>query len=159
MFKTSGGLLLVNSGTFEILKKNKKQGFGGGRGEEGYFSAIRKMCLSTQTWGCSLVCSVNFVIQNMRSKKVGRCILVYSATFVIRKHLCSNEAGGCFLVYSGTFVIWKHVCSNQGGLCFFVYSVTFLIRGNMYVQIKRGTAFIIRKIYVQNKRNAAALVY
>ena len=44
---------------------------------------------------------------------------VYSASFVIQKHVYSNQAGGCFLVYSGTIVIWKHVTSNQAGGCYF----------------------------------------
>ena len=64
--QTSGELLLVNSGTFEVLKKNKKRGFGGG----GLFFYNTKTVSSTQTWGCSLVYSVNFIIQNMRSKKL-----------------------------------------------------------------------------------------
>ena len=32
--------------------------------------------------------------------------------------MCCNLAGGCFLVYSATFVIQKHVCSNQAEGCF-----------------------------------------
>ena len=32
--------------------------------------------------------------------------------------MCCNLAGGCLLVYSATFVIQKHVCSNQAEGCF-----------------------------------------
>ena len=73
--------------------------------------------------------------------QTGGCVFVYSATFVIRKHMCSNQAGGCFLGHSATFIIPKYLCSNQTGDCFF----SLLIMNKYYT-----SKILLLRIFIKN---------
>ena len=55
-------------------------------------------------------------------KKWGSYCFVYSAVFLVQKHVLQTKMG-CFLVYSSTFVIRKHVCTNQAGWMLFSLSI------------------------------------
>ena len=80
----------------------------------------------------SIVRLMFVILKKMYSKQTTSCFLVYHATFFNTKNACSKQGKGRFLVYLFNFAIRKHVCSNQA-----------------------GTAFVIQKMYVQNKWEAA----
>ena len=125
MFKTSRGLL------FSLLS---------------YFYNTKKVCLKKQG-GCCLVHESKLIqlllwFGNMCvENQTGGCVFFYSATFVIRKHVCSNQAGGCFLDHSATFIIGKYLCSNQAGGCFF----SLLIINKYYT-----SKILLLRIFIKN---------
>ena len=57
------------------------------------------MRVQNKSWAAFQFIKVLFVIRKMRVQTKRGLLLDYSATFVIRKHVCSKQAGGCFLVY------------------------------------------------------------
>ena len=62
---------------------------------------VRKMRVQNKRWSAFQFIKLLFVIRKMRAQNKLRLLLIYSATFVIRKLVCSKQAVGCFLSLFG----------------------------------------------------------
>ena len=75
---------------------------------------IRKICVQKKQGLLFSLLSYFCSSETCGLKTSRDCFLVYSATFVIRKQVCSIHAVGCFCNT-------KNVCSKQARGCFLVY--------------------------------------